>query len=115
MYKAAIVFLMILAPMVTSRATDNAFTGKPTLQPTAAFLAMCKTDFKRCKGDVEDAGTTIMADMDATSECFRKNAPDDPDLLTRQVVDWLVAHPDMGGTETKRAIDTALNALYCGT
>ena len=102
----------ILALSLLAAVPATAATATP--QPVSAYLAMCKTGAKACKYEVVRASIFLMSNRDDVSNCLVAKMPNDNDVMTKQVVDWLSSHPTTGKAETTEAIQGALMSIYCG-
>lgn len=102
----------VLALSVLTVVPATAATATP--QPVSAYLAFCQTGAKVCKKEVVKASIVLMSNGDAVSNCLVAKMPNDNDVMTKQVVDWLSSHLKTGNAETTQAIQDALKSIYCG-
>jgi hypothetical protein len=82
---------------------------------TGAFLAYCATNQKGCADRVAEINFAMLvtAPMETGDRkwCPTKET-NDVNTVTRQVVAWLTAHPEVADTKTGDGIQMALYQLY---
>ena len=79
---------------------------------TGAFLAYCKTNSEGCIDKVAGMSFAMQVTNATKKEWCPAKETDDVKVLTRKVIAWLTAHPELNNKMTNDGIRTALIQLY---